>query len=74
MSVPGAAGIVNCAWKILRGASLASTETVMVGGTDFGAGLFFCATTGIATAQTAIVHNPRRLELKSYSSLIKQNS
>jgi hypothetical protein len=29
--VPGVAGMRNCAWKILRGASDASTDSVMVG-------------------------------------------
>src|SRR5579864_1989547 len=45
--VPGAAGIVMRAWKILRGASLASTVKVTVGGGACAARTaFFCAASG----------------------------
>lgn len=54
--MPGAAGIDSCAWKILRGASLASTAIVMVGAVGFEA----ATADGIAAIQTATADNQKQ--------------
>jgi len=53
----------------LRGASLASTETAIVGGGDFGAGLFFCAAVGNTAAQSTISDNQVRRDGESMELL-----
>ena len=66
--VPGVAGMVRRAWKILRGASVASTEREMCGAGDcalagFFAGCAFCARAGNAKVTSSNSRKSRYEEI-----------
>src|SRR5690242_17962230 len=60
--VPGAAGITRWVWKILRGASLASTAIVVVGAGELVLAFFFCAEaeTTVSSRAIALANNHER--------------